>query len=66
MPRQKKVQEPVKIERKTLTIPKAVYDRLCYWKGGEQRGISFAEAIDRLLEHSKATGYESAMAKSGK
>ena len=51
-----------KVERKTMTIPKSTYGRLAKWKGGERRGISFAEAIDRLLEHAKDTGYESALA----
>ena len=52
--------------RKTMTIPKEVYDRLVEWKGGERKGISFAEAIDRLVEYANETGYESAMANPGK
>jgi predicted CopG family antitoxin len=51
-----------KVERKTMTIPKSTYGRLAKWKGGERRGISFAEAIDRLLDHAKDSGYESALA----
>jgi len=51
-----------KIERKTMTIPKTTYDHLASWKGGERRGISFAEAIDRLLDHAEYTGYKSALA----
>ena len=51
-----------KLERKTMTIPKETYHRLAEWKGGERRGVSFAEAIDRLLEHAMDSGYESAIA----
>ncbi len=55
-----------KIERKTMTIPKDTYDRLAEWKGGERRGISFSEAIDRLIEHAQKTKYKSALAEPGK
>ena len=58
----KSKKDTTKVERKTMTIPKSTYGRLAKWKGGERRGISFAEAIDRLLEYAKDTGYESALA----
>ena len=48
-------------ERKTLTLHKPTYERLGAWKGGERRGISFSEAIDRLLDHAEASGYKSAL-----
>jgi predicted CopG family antitoxin len=58
MPRHK---NPDPTDRKTLTIPKEIYDRLVEWKGGERRGISFAEAIDRLVDYAQKTGYKSAL-----
>jgi len=66
MPRKKSSDKAEIVERKTLTIPKDVYEKLSGWKGGERRGISFAEAIDRLLDHAESTGYKSALAKGGK
>ena len=50
-----------KSERKTMTLHKETYERLANWKGGERRGISFSEAIDRLLEHAQNSGYKSAL-----
>ena len=50
-----------KPERKTMTLHEGTYKRLAEWKGGERRGISFSEAIDRLLEHAKDSGYKSAL-----